>query len=94
VTGPGDVTGNYEELMAERGWTWGDLADDFDRQAAAPALDGGENARGMARWARDREAAARARAEQDDERRGLPPQDPRPEPPRRTAAPPRPPRRG
>jgi hypothetical protein len=93
VTGPADVTGNYLALMRERGWSWDDLADDFARQAAQPALDGGANSRHMERWARSNADAARARAEQPAERREEPPQDPRPAPPKRTATAPRPARR-
>lgn len=92
MTSPGDTSGNYLALMRERGWSWSDLADEFDRQAQQPALDGGANARGMARWARDQAAAAAARAEAPEPDRE--PQDPRREPPRRTAVPPRPTRRG
>ena len=91
MTGPDDTTGNYVALMRERGWSWGDLADEFDRQATSPSLDGGAAARNMARWARSNDEAARARREQAPD---TPPVDPRPEPPRRTATPPRPTRRG
>jgi len=85
MTAPGDTTANYVALMRERGWNWGDLADEFDRQAQQPALDGGANARSMARWARSQDEAARQRREQAPD---TPPQDPRPEPPKRTAVPP------
>jgi len=92
MTAPGDTTANYVALMRERGWNWGDLADEFDRQALSPALDGGANARSMARWARSEDEAARQRREALTPERE--PQDPRPEPPKRTAIPPRPNRRG
>jgi hypothetical protein len=92
VTAPSDTTANYVALMRERGWTWRDLADEFDRQATSPALDGGAAARSMARWARTEEEAARERREHTEPERE--PQDPRPEPPKRTAVPPRPSRRG
>lgn len=59
----GDVSGNYTALMRERGWSWGDLADEFERQAAQPALDGGAGPRRLARWARTQaEAAVERRA--------------------------------
>lgn len=62
MTSPGDVTANYVEIMAERGWSWDDLADEFERQADGPPrpLDGGANARGMAAWARQQGDAGRA----------------------------------
>lgn len=64
MSAPGDVTDNYVRLMAERGWSWDDLADEFDRQAAGPPmpLDRGASARGMARWARSNAEAGRVRA--------------------------------
>jgi hypothetical protein len=91
MTGPADVTGNYVALMRERGWSWGDLADDFARQAEQPALDGGVNARHMERWARSNAEAGRERREHQAPEQ--PPVDPRREPPRRTATPPKPARR-
>lgn len=98
MTGPADVTDNYVQLMRERGMTWGDLADQFDRDAAAGrALDGGANARRMARWARTQEQAAAERraAHADPERPDPPaPEHADPEPPKRTAVPPSRPRRG
>jgi hypothetical protein len=92
MSAPSDTTANYVALMRERGWNWGDLADEFDRQAQSPALDGGAAARSMARWARSEDEAARQRRESAAPERE--PQDPRPEPPKRTAVPPRPNRRG
>jgi hypothetical protein len=93
MTGPvGDVTDNYTQIMAERGWTWGDLADDFARQAAeGRALDGGASMRGLERWARSQDVAGRLRAQADEAHRpedAPPPADPRREPPKRTAVPP------
>jgi hypothetical protein len=88
----GDVSGNYLQMMRERGWNFADLADEFDRQAQQPSLDGGVGAQRMARWARSQQEAAdrRAAAEPDQ------PVDPRPpaDAPQRTAVPPRAPRRG
>lgn len=88
----GEVLGNYAAIMRERGWSWGDLADDLERQAQQPALDGGANPRRMARWARTQQEAADRRAEAQPEQ----PVDPRPpaDEPKRTAVPARPPRRG
>lgn len=88
----GDVSANYLALMRERGWSFGDLADDFDRQAGQASLDGGVGARRMARWARSQQEAADRRSEAQPEQ----PIDPRPptDEPQRTAVPPRNPRRG
>jgi hypothetical protein len=91
MTGPADVTGNYLAVMRETGQSWDDLADQFDRDAELPALDGGAGARRMARWARSNADAGRERREHQAPEQ--PPVDPRPEPPRRTATPPRPTRR-
>lgn len=93
MTGPaGDVTANYLDLMRERGWSWGDLAAQFDRDAAAGrALDGGANARYMAAWARSNEEAGRERrAAADDPDRPDPPapEHATPTPPARTVTPP------
>jgi len=98
MTAPdGDVTGNYTQIMQDRGWTWGDLADDFARQAAdRRALDGGASARGLERWARGQQVAGQLRAAADVGDRpedAPPPADPKREPPKRTAVPP-PKRRG
>jgi hypothetical protein len=95
VTAPDDVTGNYEALMEERGWTWRDLADQFDRDAAAGrALDGGANSRSMARWARAHEQAAAARRQAAEEQQREPrPDEATPDPRKRTAVPPAKPRR-
>jgi hypothetical protein len=92
VTDPGgDVTGNYMQVMRERGWSWDDLADDFDRQAQQPALDGGAAAERMARWARSNATAGRLReaGTPPDE----PPRDAEPVPPKRNTVPRRPPER-
>lgn len=92
MTGPaGDVTANYLEIMRERGMTWGDLADQFDRDAVdGKALDGGANARRMAVWARSQEEAGRERREAaDDPSRPDPgaPDHATPTPPARTVTP-------
>jgi hypothetical protein len=98
VTGPdGDVTGNYTAMMRERGWSFHDLADEFARQAEQPAMDGGAGPKYLERWARSEAAAADLRAAADERHRpddAPPPVDPRREPPKRHATPPRPPRRG
>jgi hypothetical protein len=93
MTGPaGDVTANYMQLMRERGLSWGDLADQFDRDAAdGRALDGGANARRMAAWARSQdEASQERRAAADDPDRPDPgaPEHAVPHPPARTTVPP------
>lgn len=63
VTDIGDgVTGNYVQLMRERGWGWEDLAADFERQAEQPQMDGGAVMRRMARWARSNAEAGQLRA--------------------------------
>ena len=95
MTSPGDVTANYLEVMQQRGWTWDDLADQFDRDAAAGrALDRGANARQMARWARSQAEAGRERQRAaDTEQREPRPDDAVPDAPRRTAVPPARPRR-
>lgn len=97
MTAPDDVTANYLRLMAERGWTFDDLADEFDRQAAGPPphLDGGAGTRHLAEWAR-REAAAerRRQAGAESPARDLRPDQATPEPPRRTTTAGRPGRRG
>lgn len=94
MTGPaGDVTANYEQIMRERGWTWGELADDFGRQAAeGRALDGGASMRGLERWARSHDVAGRLRAAADEQHRpdaAPPPADPQRAQPPRTAVPPK-----
>lgn len=94
MTGPvGDVTDNYTQIMAERGWTWGDLADDFARQAATGrALDGGASMRSLERWARSQDVAGRLRAQADEQHRpedAPPPVDPQRAAPNRTAVPPK-----
>lgn len=91
MTGPaGDVTANYLDLMRERGWSWGDLAAQFDRDAATGrALDGGANARRMARWARTHEQAGRERQRTAvTEEREPRPDEATPDPRKRTAVPP------
>jgi hypothetical protein len=93
MSGPiGDVAENYTQIMRDRGWGWGDLADDFARQAATGrALDGGASMRGLERWARSQEVAARLRAEADPEQRpedAPPPADPQRGPKPRTTVPP------
>lgn len=98
MTGPdSDVTGNYTQIMAERGWSFDDLADDFARQASeGRALDGGASMRGLERWARSQAVAGRLRAQADPAGRpedAPPPVDPQREPPKRTTVPP-PKRRG
>jgi len=90
VTGPADMTANYLAVMDQRGMTWDDLADEFDRDAAAGrALDGGANARRMAAWARSQADAGRERARAaDDPTRGEPiPDKVTPDPRKRTATP-------
>jgi hypothetical protein len=63
VTDIGDgVTGNYVQLMRDRGWGWEELAADFERQAQQPQMDGGEVMRRMARWARTNAEAGQLRA--------------------------------
>lgn len=97
MTGPAaDVTDNYVQLMRERGWSWDDLADDFLRQAESPSLDRGQNALAMARWARSNADAAKARRDAaDDPTEADPlPAVADPDPAKRTATPPRLPRRG
>jgi hypothetical protein len=96
VTAPDDVTGNYLALMRERGWNWRDLADDLDRQAAQPSLDGGVATRRVARWARSQQEAATERqaAHADPAAPEPRPDDATPDRPRRHATPPRSPRRG
>jgi hypothetical protein len=94
MTGPaGDVTANYLAKMRDEGLSWGDLADQFDRDAAAGrALDGGANARRMAAWARSQEEAGRERQRAaEDPQRPDPgaPDHATPGPPARTVTPPR-----
>jgi hypothetical protein len=97
MSGPtGDVTANYLAIMAERGQTWDDLADEFTREAAAGrALDGGANARRMAAWARSQAEAGRERqaAHEDPQQREPRPDEATPDPRKRTAVPPPKPRR-
>ena len=91
MTAPGDVSANYLALMQQRGWTWDDLADQFDRDAAeGRALDGGRNARNMAAWARSNADAGRERREaaEDPQRRDPRPDVASPTPGKRTAVPP------
>jgi len=91
VTAPGDVSANYLALMQQRGWTWDDLADQFDRDAAeGRALDGGRNARNMAAWARSNADAGRERREaaEDPQRRDPRPDVASPTPGKRAAVPP------
>jgi len=93
----GDVTGNYTQIMRERGWSFHDLADEFARQAEQPALDGGAGPRHLERWARSQAAAADLRAAADTAARPAdapPPVDPKREPPKRTAVPRHPARQG
>ena len=90
MTGPdGDVTANYLALMRERGQTWDDLADQFARDAASGrALDRGENALRMERWARSQADAGRERQRAaETEQREPRPDAPEAEPPRRTVTP-------
>lgn len=92
MTSPGDVTDNYVQLMRERGWSWDDLADEFERQAVGPPLplDRGVVARGMARWARTQAEAGQARREAQTDP-GAPevrPDDAAPAPPPRKVVPP------
>ena len=97
MTDPGgDVTANYLQIMRDRGWSFGDLADDFARQAQQPSLDGGAGARSLERWARGQAAAAELRAAAAPDVRpedAPPPIDPQREQPKRTATPPRKPTR-
>lgn len=92
---PGDVTANYLLIMQQRGMTWDDLADEFERDAAAGrALDGGANARGMAAWARSQAEAGRERATAAQEQQREPrPDEATPDPRKRTTVPPARPRR-
>jgi hypothetical protein len=86
----GDVTDNYTAIMRERGWTWDDLADDFERQAQQSSLDGGASALSMARWARANADAGRERREAaEDPLRPDPPAPDHatPDPKKRTAVP-------
>lgn len=63
MTDIGDgVTGNYVQLMRERGWGWEELAADFEQQAEQPQMDGGAVMRRMARWARTNAEAGQLRA--------------------------------
>jgi hypothetical protein len=97
MTLDGDVTGNYLQIMRERGWSWSELADDFARQAQQPALDGGVGARQLERWARGEAAAAELRAATSPTGRpedAPPPVDPKREQPKRTATPRQPTRQG
>ena len=95
MTAPDDVTGNYVALMRERGWNWGDLADQFERDANdGRALDGGANARRMARWARSQEQAGQERRRAaETEQREPRPDEATPDPRKRTAVPQPKPRR-
>jgi membrane-bound lytic murein transglycosylase B len=90
VSSPDDVTGNYAALMRERGWTWEDLAGQFERDANdGRALDGGANARRMARWARSHAEAGQARQQTAaTEEREPRPDEATPDPRRRTTVPP------
>lgn len=94
MTAPdGDVTGNYSELMRERGWDHGDLADHFARQATQAQLDGGASFLRLERWARSEHEAGRLRSAADEQRTPgeppLRPDDAQPNPDPRKAVPPR-----
>jgi hypothetical protein len=94
MTAPdGDASGNYTELMRERGWDWGDLADHFARQATQPQLDGGASYLRLERWARGEHETARLRAHAAADRAatdGAPrPDDAQPNPDPRKVVPPK-----
>lgn len=92
----GELADNYRQIMRERGWSWDDLADDFARQSQQPALDGGAGPRHLERWARQHAVAADLRSTTSPTGRpedAPPPVDPKREPPKRTAVPPRKPTR-
>lgn len=92
MTLDGDVTANYMQIMRDRGWSWTELADDFERQARQPALDGGVGMRSLERWARSEAAAAELRAATSPTGRpedAPPPVDPRSAPAPRKVVPPK-----
>jgi hypothetical protein len=87
-----DGAANYLQVMRERGWTFGELADDFARQAQQPSLDGGAGYRSLERWARTQAAAAELRAAASPTGRpedAPPPVDPQRTPTPRTTVPPK-----
>jgi hypothetical protein len=87
-----DGADNYLQVMRERGWTFGDLADDLARQSRQPALDGGTGYAQLERWARTEQAAADLRAAASPDVRpedAPPPVDPQRAPTPRTVTPPK-----
>jgi len=71
---PDDAQANYRAVREERGWTWIQMAEDFERQAEATALpDRGYLRLGM--WARA-EAIAAGEVEATVEREGTTPTPP------------------
>jgi hypothetical protein len=91
VSDPPDSAANYLQVMRERGWTFGDLADEFARQARQPSLDGGQGYASLERWARTQQAAAdlRAAAATTRPEDAPPPVDPQRAPTPRTTVPPK-----
>lgn len=82
-TVPEHVRENYRQIVADTGQTWGQLADQFDRDAAALPDVHAAPYRSLAAWARDQDTGDTPVAE---------PEQPQPaEPPRKkTATPTRP----
>lgn len=71
---PDDTLANYEQLRLDNGWTWEQLAEQFDRDAHLQ----GHGYEQLADWARDRGAEDAERAAQ---RAGTVPQPATPQPP-------------
>lgn len=79
-----DLQANYRAIRAERGWSWEDLADDLERQAAPLPSKHAFPYQLLSRWARAEAAADPA------QREGTTPQTATPKPKRTTQQPPAP----
>lgn len=82
------VLQNYRQVRVERGQTWAEMADQFDRDAQAPTLAGDRSLRLLAAWARSQDDGDPQRREGTVPAPAGPPpkRDTRQPPPRRTAA--------